>query len=72
MQDEALRLRGCPREPAQCKARVCYDHLAGALGAALLARIYALGWSRRAKNSRVVQFSELGEYAFRQLLNGKY
>lgn len=29
----AVRLRGSPREPALRKARVCYDHLAGELGA---------------------------------------
>lgn len=57
----------------RCFGRPCLDwgerrhHLAGALGAALLARVYALGWARRAKDSRVVQFSEPGEYAFRAL-----
>ncbi|MDD5028338.1 MAG: hypothetical protein PHH58_02375 [Rhodoferax sp.] len=38
---------------------------------ALLARVYALGWARRAKDSRVVQFTEPGEYAFRQLFKGE-
>lgn len=46
------------------------QHLAGVLGSALLARVYALGWARRAKDSRVVQFTEPGEYAFRQLFKG--
>lgn len=46
------------------------QHLAGALGSALLARVYALGSARRAKDSRVVQFTEPGEYAFRQLFKG--
>jgi hypothetical protein len=32
-----------------------------------LGRVYALGWARRAKDSRVVQFTDPGEYAFRQL-----
>ena len=41
-------------------------HLAGAVGAALLDRCYELGWARRAKNSRVVDFSPTGERAFRQ------
>lgn len=41
-------------------------HLAGALGAALLNRCYELGWARRVKNSRVVDFSTAGERAFRQ------
>lgn len=40
-------------------------HLGGALGAALLQRIYALGWARRAKDSRVVHFSAAGEAALR-------
>jgi DNA-binding transcriptional ArsR family regulator len=49
--------------------RACLDwsvrrhHLAGALGAALLDRYFALGWARRAKRSRVVQFSLAGEKA---------
>jgi len=51
-----------------CKA--CLDwsnrrnHLAGALGAALLGRIYALGWAKREPDSRVVAFSPAGEKAF--------
>lgn len=60
----------------RCFCRPCLDwgerrhHLAGALGSALLERVYALGWARRAKDSRVVQFTEPGEYAFRQLFRG--
>jgi DNA-binding transcriptional ArsR family regulator len=51
-----------------CKA--CLDwsarrnHLAGALGAALLDRLYALGWARRETGTRVVGFSARGEGAF--------
>ena len=51
--------------------RACLDwsvrrpHLAGALGAAILERCFALGWARRAAGSRVVQFSQNGERAFR-------
>jgi len=51
--------------------RACLDwsvrrpHLAGALGAAILERCFALGWARRAAASRVVQFSQNGERAFR-------
>ena len=41
-------------------------HLAGAVGAALLNQCYELGWARRTKNSRVVDFSTTGERAFRQ------
>jgi len=61
------------RTQRRCFCRPCLDwserrqHLAGAVGSALLARVYALGWARRAKDSRVVQFTEPGEYAFRQL-----
>jgi DNA-binding transcriptional ArsR family regulator len=40
-------------------------HLAGAVGAALLNQCYELGWARRSKNSRVVDFSPTGERAFR-------
>jgi DNA-binding transcriptional ArsR family regulator len=50
--------------------RTCLDwserrsHLAGALGAALLARIDALGWIRRAPASRHVNFTAEGTRAF--------
>jgi DNA-binding transcriptional ArsR family regulator len=40
------------------------SHLAGSLGAALLTRIYELGWARREKNSRIVTFSPPGLRAF--------
>jgi DNA-binding transcriptional ArsR family regulator len=46
------------------------SHLAGSLGAALLARIYALGWARREKNSRVVTFTPLGQRAFAKAFAG--
>jgi DNA-binding transcriptional ArsR family regulator len=42
-------------------------HLAGALGAALLDRIYALHWARRARNSRAVLFTPAGEAKFHRL-----
>jgi DNA-binding transcriptional ArsR family regulator len=51
--------------------RACLDwsvrrpHLAGALGAALLDRCLELGWARRAKGSRIVNFSAAGEAALR-------
>ena len=41
------------------------NHLAGAVGAALLIRCLELKWARRAKGSRVVNFSAVGEQAFR-------
>ena len=53
-----------------CKA--CLDwsvrrsHLAGALGAGLLARIYDLGWARRVPGTRIVAFSAPGRHAFEQ------
>lgn len=51
-----------------CKA--CLDwsvrrsHLAGTMGAGLLARIYALGWARRVEGTRIVAFSAPGLLAF--------
>jgi DNA-binding transcriptional ArsR family regulator len=53
--------------------RACLDwserrhHLAGALGAALLARIVERGWAKRARDSRVVLVSASGEQALRKL-----
>jgi DNA-binding transcriptional ArsR family regulator len=43
------------------------SHLAGALGAALLARFYDLKWARRSPDSRIVIFTPRGEARFRQL-----
>lgn len=66
--DFGLDLETPGRRPL-CKA--CLDwsvrrsHLAGLMGAALLSRIYALGWARRIEGTRVVQFSAPGEAAFR-------
>ena len=57
----------------RCFCRPCLDwserrhHLAGVLGAALLARVFDMGWARRDPHSRVVRFTVPGEYAFRQL-----
>ncbi len=54
--------------------RTCLDwserrhHLAGALGAALLARVLALGWASREPGSRVVRFTTQGEQALRRAL----
>jgi DNA-binding transcriptional ArsR family regulator len=41
------------------------DHLAGALGAALLQRLHELRWAARVKGSRVVEFSAVGEQNLR-------
>jgi DNA-binding transcriptional ArsR family regulator len=55
--------------------RPCMDwserrqHMAGALGAALLTRIFELRWAKRSAGSRVVSFSPNGERAFLALLN---
>jgi hypothetical protein len=40
------------------------SHLAGTLGAAILDRIFELGWAKRAKGTRVVDFTTAGERAF--------
>lgn len=54
-----------------CKA--CLDwsvrrsHLAGALGAAVLDRIFALGWARRLEGQRVVAFTEGGARKFAEV-----
>jgi DNA-binding transcriptional ArsR family regulator len=45
-----MRTRSGPRDPAMRHARVCYDHLAGELGVALMASL---------KSGRVVQVSQL-------------
>lgn len=44
------------------------QHLAGALGAALLQRIYALRWARRATDSRAVVFTPAGLDAWKREL----
>jgi DNA-binding transcriptional ArsR family regulator len=43
-------------------------HLAGSLGAALMLRVWDLGWARRVKSSRVVRFTPSGDRKFRQLI----
>jgi DNA-binding transcriptional ArsR family regulator len=56
-----------------CKA--CLDwsvrrnHLGGSLGAALMERIFALGWAKREAGTRLVRFSRKGEPAFLKLLS---
>ena len=62
-----LAALGASRRPL-CKP--CLDwsnrrnHLAGALGAAILDQLTAKGWARRLPGSRVVSFSPAGEAAF--------
>lgn len=56
--------------------RACLDwserrhHLAGALGAALLARVQHLGWATRAADSRAITFTDHGEQSLRAMLTG--
>ena len=40
------------------------NHLAGALGTAILDRIQHLGWAKRREGTRVVAFTRTGERAF--------
>jgi DNA-binding transcriptional ArsR family regulator len=42
------------------------QHLAGAVGAALLDQIYARGWAKKKGNSRVVEFTRAGEAGLRR------
>jgi DNA-binding transcriptional ArsR family regulator len=66
------------RNQKRTPCRVCMDwserrhHLAGAVGAALLARVIELGWAVRDRSSRAVHFRPHGERAFRECfhLNG--
>ena len=66
-----IPLSAHPRRKACC---ACLDwserrhHLGGALGAALLQRLFDGGWARRAQGSRVVHFTPQGELALRQWL----
>lgn len=56
--------------------RTCLDwserrhHLGGALGAAILERIFALRWAKREHEGRAVIFSANGARAFQELLSG--
>lgn len=54
--------------------RTCLDwserrnHLAGALGAAMLSSLFELGWAKREEDSRVIRFTLAGEREFRARL----
>jgi hypothetical protein len=54
--------------------RVCLDwserryHIAGALGASFLGRLFESGWARREKDSRAIHFSPKGRENFSKLL----
>lgn len=43
------------------------NHLAGALGAALLQRILEIGWAKRVEGTRVMAFTDAGEKALRRI-----
>lgn len=67
---ESLGIALAPLEgQRRALCRCCLDwserrnHLAGALGAALLTRCLELGWARRDKDSRVLRFDAAGEAA---------
>jgi len=53
--------------------RTCLDwsarrhHLAGVVGARMLDRLYELGWAKRRRGTRIVDFTPRGEREFRQL-----
>ncbi len=62
------------RTARRAECRLCLDwserrhHLAGTAGAALLQRLYSLGWARREPGTRVVRFTPGGERALRERL----
>ena len=65
------------RRPEARFCRACLDwserrhHLAGALGAALLARFIDLGWAKRARDSRVVLVTPTAERELRRLFESR-
>ena len=65
-----LEARGTSRRPM---CRTCLDwsarrhHLAGHVGVQLLDRCYALGWAKRRRGTRIVDFTPRGEREFREL-----
>ena len=63
-------------QPRRALTRTCLDwserrhHLGGALGAAILERIFALRWARREIDGRAVIFSANGARAFQEFVSG--
>ena len=61
------------REGRRPMCHACLDwsarrhHLAGQVGALLLERLYDLGWAKRRRGTRIVDFTPRGEREFRQL-----
>ena len=72
---EKLGVELAPSKGRRPFCRTCLDwserrhHLAGTLGAALLARFEQLGWAKRVPDSRVMAFSAAGEAALRDWLD---
>lgn len=72
---EKLGVEVAPPKGRRAFCRTCLDwserrhHLAGTLGAALLARFEQLGWAKRVPDSRVMAFSAAGEAALRDWLD---
>jgi len=62
------------RDSRRAFARQCLDwterrpHIAGALGAALCSRFFALGWIARRRETRALRVTHRGARAFRKLL----
>lgn len=56
----AVRVRTGPRDAALRDARVCYDHLAGERGVALLGRLEARGWIAGGEAPRLTDFGREG------------
>jgi len=65
--DLALRQRRTFCRPCMDWSERRY-HLAGSLGAALLARLGELGWAKKEKASRVIRFTPIGDREFRRLI----
>jgi DNA-binding transcriptional ArsR family regulator len=69
----ALEVAGIPRRRAFC--RPCLDwserrpHLAGALGAALAGRCFALGWIERIRDSRAVAVTARGRDGLKEVFH---
>ncbi|HVZ29296.1 MAG TPA: helix-turn-helix domain-containing protein [Asticcacaulis sp.] len=70
IEEMGLELRPSSRRPV---CRACLDwsvrrpHLAGQLGAAVLERLFELGWAKREPDSRIVRFTADGERRFLKL-----
>jgi len=64
---------GALRRTRRPLCRTCLDwsarrhHLAGVVGARMLDRLYELGWAKRRRGTRIVDFTPRGEREFRQL-----